>query len=289
MSIDVLQNKIRKMKNPAMVNLSMDPFDLPPHLLEMGKAVGYGQFCRELLQTLKGIVPAVRVGFTPFALLGADGMTELEQVLRTASQLGYYVALEAPPVLSPAMASTVAANVFGDDAIWPCDGLILEGYLGSDIVKPFLSYCKKGKDIFCVVRTSNKSAPEIQDLLTGSRLVHAAAADLYYRFTGDCMGKSGYSRVAVVAGANSADSLRQLRTKYPKLFLLVDDLDYPGCNAKNCSNAFDQFGYGAVCCSGSSITQAWKNSENEGYDYASLALAAAERMKNNLNRYTTIL
>lgn len=289
MSIDVLQTKIRKMKNPAMVNLTMDPAAVPPHLLENGKAAGYSQFCRELLNTLKGIVPAVRVGFTPFALLGPDGLTELSHVLKSAAQLGYYVALEAPAIWSPAMASAVAASVFGEDSAYPCDGLILEGYLGSDLIKPFLSDCKKGKDIFCVVRTSNKSAPEIQDLLTGSRLVHAAAADLYYRFTGDCMGKSGYSRVAVVAGANSADSLRQLRAKYPKLFLLVDDLDYPGCNARNCSNAFDQFGYGAVCCSGSSITQAWKNSENEGYDYASLALAAAERMKNNLTRYTTIL
>ena len=187
------------------------------------------------------------------------------------------------------MASAVAASVFGEDSAYPCDGLILEGYLGSDIVKPFLSYCKKGKDIFCVVRTSNKSAPEIQDLLTGSRLVHAAAADLYYRFTGDCMGKSGYSRVAVVAGANSADSLRQLRAKYPKLFLLVDDLDYPGCNAKHCSNAFDQFGRGAAVCVGPTITCAWKTAETDGSDFAAQAVAAAERMKKNLTRYIILM
>ena len=103
------------------------------------------------------------------------------------------------------------------------------------------------------------------------------------------MGKAAYSRLAVMAGANSADSLRQLRMKYPKLFLLVDDLDYPGCNAKNCSHAFDQFGYGAVCCSGTSITMAWKNAKTDGIDFAAQALAAAERMKTNLTRYTTIL
>ena len=92
-----------------------------------------------------------------------------------------------------------------------------------------------------------------------------------------------------MAGANSADSLRQLRAKYPKMFLLVDDLDYPGCNAKNCSHAFDQFGYGAVCCSGSSITLAWKNAKTDGQDFAAQALTAAERMRHNLTRYTTIL
>ena len=289
MSIDVLQNKIRKMKNPAMVNLIMDPAALPPHLLENGAAAGYGVFCRELLNALKGTVPAVRVGFTPFSLLGPDGLRELTEVLRTAGQLGYYVALEAPRILSPGMAAMVAGNVFGENSAWPCEGLIIEGYLGGDIVKPFLPYCKAGKDIFCVVRTSNKSAPEIQDLLSGTRLVHAAAADLYNRFTAGNVGKSGYANVAIMAGAGSAESLRILRGKYPKLFLLVDDLDYPGCNAKICAGAFDKFGHGAVCCSGSAITQAWKNGEEDGQDYIAQAQAAAERMKNNLTRYTTVL
>lgn len=289
MSIDVLQTKIRKLKNPSMVNLTMDPAELPPQLLESGAAAGYGTFCKELLNALKGIVPAVRISFTPFALLGPDGLTELGEVLRTAGQLGFYTALEAPQILSPGMAACVAENVFGENAAWPCDGLIVGGYLGSDIVKPFLPYCKAGKDLYCVVRTSNRSAPEIQDLLSGSRLVHTAAADLYSRFTTDSVGKSGYARLAIMAGAGSAESLRNLRAKYPKLFILVDDLDYPGCNAKNCASAFDKFGHGAVCCSGSAITRAWKNADADGLDYISQAVAAAERMKNNLTRYTNIL
>ena len=289
MSVDVLQTKIRKMKNPAMVNLTMDPSQLPPHLMENGTAAGYGTFCRELLHALKGIVPAVRVSFTPFALLGPDGLKELSQVLATASGLGYYVALEAPQILSPSMAAMTAEAVFGENSEWSCDGLIVDGYLGSDIVKPFLPYCKDGKDLYCVVRTSNKSAPEIQDLLTGTRLVHAAAADLYNRFTDKSVGKSGYSRLAIMAGAGSAESLKTLRAKYPRLFILVDDLDYPGCNAKICASAFDKFGHGAVCCSGFGITLAWKNAGTDGQDYVAQAVAAAERMKNNLTRYTTVL
>ena len=139
------------------------------------------------------------------------------------------------------------------------------------------------------MRTSNKSAPEIQDLLTGTRLVHAAAADLVNRFGADNTGKFGYARVSAVAGANSAESLRNLRTKYPRLFLLVDDMDYSGCNAKICSNAFDKFGHGAAAIAGTSITCAWKQNESDGRDFVEQALAAAERMKKNLTRYTTVL
>ena len=292
MSIDTAQERIRKMKNPSMVDLALNASDLPAHLLEQegNTAAAYGRFCREILDKLKGCVPAARIGFTAFALLGTDGITELQKTLSAAKAMGYYVALESPYILSPMMASGVAEAVFGENAIYPCDGLIIPAYPGSDILKPFLPFVREGKkDVFPVVRTSNKTAPEIQDLLSGSRLVHAAAADLINRFGADNTGKFGYARVGIVAGANSAESLRNLRTKYPRLFLLLDDMDYSGCNAKICGNAFDKFGHGAVVCAGPTIAAAWKTAGTDGLDYLEQALAAAERMKKNLTRYVTVL
>ena len=292
MSIDVLQEKIRKTKNPSMIDLALKTSDLPPHLLqeEGSAAAAYGRFGRELLGALKGIVPAVRISFTAFAVLGPDGLTELTAVLEQAAVQGFYVALEAPYILSPMMAEATAEAVWGDQAIYPCDGLITSAYPGSDTIKPFAAYVKsKKKDLFPVVRTSNKTAPEIQDLLTGTRLVHAAAADLVNRFGAENIGKFGYSRISVVAGANSMESLRNLRNKYPKLFLLVDDMDYSGCNAKICGSAFDQFGHGAVVCAGPTVTAAWQQAKSDGKDYLEQAQAAAERMKKNLTRYVTIL
>lgn len=292
MSIDVLQDKIRKTKNPSVIDLALVGTDIPVHLLTEEGSVpkAYGRFCRELLEKLKGTVPAVRVGFTAFAVLGPDGLAEMMTVLKSAKNLGYYVLLEAPHILSPMMATAVAESTFGEDSVYPCDGLIVTAYPGSDVIKPFLPFVKdEKKDLFCVVRTSNKSAPELQDLLSGSRLVHVAAADQINRFGAELSGKFGYARISVVAGANSADSLKNLRNKYPRLFLLVDDMDYSGCNAKNCSFAFDKFGHGAAVCAGPTITQAWKTAQTDGSDYLDQAIAAAERMKKNLTRYTTIM
>ena len=139
-----------------------------------------------------------------------------------------------------------------------------------------------------VARTGNKSASELQDLLAGGRLVHAAAADHVNRYGADTAGKSGYTRVGVLAPASSAESLRMLRSKYPKLFLLLDGYDYPNANAKNCSFAFDRFGHGAAVCS-SAIATAWKQDESDGLDYLDHAKAAADRLKKNLTRYVTVL
>ena len=292
MSVDILQEKVRKTKNPSMLELAMPISDIPPHILteEESGAAAYARFCRELMEHLKGAVPAVRISFSAFTLLGHDGLYHLSQTLKKAVELGYYVALDAPEILSPAAAQTTAEALLGKDSLYPCDGLILSGYLGSDVIKPFLPYCKEGKkDIFVVTRTANKSAPELQDLLAGSRLVHTAAADHVNRYGADTAGKFGYTRVGILAAASSAESLRSLRTKYPKLFLLLDGFDYPNANAKNCSYAFDKFGHGAVACGGAAITCAWKQAESDGADYLDHAKAAAERMKKNLIRYVTIL
>lgn len=286
MSVDILQEKIRKTKNPSVLELNLALSDLP--LSFERSAVGYGAFCRQLLEGLQGIVPAVRFSFSAFALNGA--LEELGKIMAYAAELGYYVLLDAPEILSPMSAKMTSESLLGEQSLFPCDGLVISGYLGSDVIKPFLPYCKKhGKDIFVVTRTANKSAPELQDLLSGTRLVHAAAADHVNRYGADTAGKYGYTRVAILAAASAAESLRSLRGKYPQLFFLLDGYDYPNANAKNCSFAFDKFGHGAAACSGAGITCAWKQQESDGSDFLEQAKAAAERMKKNLTRYVTVL
>lgn len=292
MSIDVLQAKIRKTKCPVMLELAASVSDLPPHLLSESPsaAEAYARVCRELLETLKGSVPAVRVSFSNFALLGAEGMEQLTAVLQYAKKLGYYVALDAPEILGVRAAERTAETIFADDSRFPCDSLILLSYLGSDCIKPFLTSCKNAKkDIFVAIRTANRSAPELQDLRFGGRLVHIAAADLVSRCADGLIGKCGYSPVGVMSAANAPDSLRALREKYPRLFLLVDGYSAVGANAKNCALAFDTFGYGAVVCGGGSILRAWQQAESDGTDYLQQAEAAVERMKRNLLRYITVL
>lgn len=292
MSVDVLQEKIRKLKNPSVVEFALPASKLPPHLLaeEGNAALGMKRFCLELLEALKGTVPAVRFGFASFVMLGSEGLSVLSQVLEAARRQGYYVLLDAPGVLTPQLASDIAGEIFGENSLYPCDGLVISCYPGSDVIKPFLAYCAEGKkDLFCIVRTANRSGSEIQDLLSGTRLVHAAAADMVNRYGEDTVGKFGYSKVSVMAAASSAESLRTLRSKYPRLFLLLDGFDYPNANAKNCSYAFDKFGHGAAACASPSITCAWQQGESDGSDYLTHAAAAAERMKKNLTRYTTIL
>lgn len=290
MSVDLLQEKIRKVKNPSVLQLDALMQTVPPYLLENNSsASAYRIFAATLLEQLRETVGAVRFGFAGFAMMGAEGLDVLSELLKTASQMGYYVILDLPELHSQLAAQTVADSLAGQHTQFPCDGMVISCYAGSDVICPFLQLCKKGKSLFPVVRTANKTATELQDLLTGARLVHTAAADVVNRHAETAPGKGGYCHVGALAAASSADSLRNLRSKYKRLFLLLDGYDYPNSNAKNCSYAFDALGHGAAACAGTSLAAAWRDAETDGTDFAQQALQAALRMKKNLTRYITVL
>lgn len=289
MAIDSLQNKIRRGKCPLIVDLSLFPEQLPPQYRSLPAEEGYSAFCKELMNSLKGVVPAVRFHAGCAALLGFDGMRVLSELLKKASALGFYVLMDLP-MDDPAAAPYAASRILDNDSLFPCDGIVISAYPGTDLAKPFLQLCKEGKkDLFVQVRTGNKSASELQDLLSGSRHVYMAAADYVNRYAVDLVGKSGYSQAAISAAAASAESLKTLRAKYPKLFILVEGLDRSGGNAKNASYAFDKLGHGAICCVGTSVTCAWAGEDDKTGEFAELAVANVQRHQKNLTRYVTIL
>lgn len=290
MSVDVFQERIRKTKNPSVLVIEAFPDWIPPHILQAAEnsAAACLQFYSQLLEALKGVMPAVRFGFGTFGLMGQDGLATLSCLMHMAKEKGYYVLLDAPECLSAYAAKTMEQALSGSESLYPCDGVVFPFWLGSDILKAFLPLTQKGKSLFPVVRTANKSASEIQDLLTGARLVHTAAADIVSRQGEAVVGRCGYSQVGAVAASSAADSLRSLRSKYTRLFLLLDGFDYPNANAKNCSYAFDKLGHGAAACGGSCIAAAWQE-EGTGSDFLEKAVQGAERMKKNLTRYITVL
>ena len=306
MSIDALQAKIRKLKTPIVVGLDPTPEGIPEVLLDQafaekgrnpaGLALAYTEFCKGILDVLKGFVPAVKVQAACFEALGHEGVAAMEEVLAWARKLKYYVLLETMRTDVGHIAAVTAKSVFegftfGEETFlpYPCDALVLNGYLGSDGIKPYLPYLKPeaGKNLFVVVRSSNRSAAEVQDLISGDRNIHTAMADLTLRWSTGLFGKCGYGEVGAVVGGLAPRVIQNLRRRYDTLFFLVPGYGAQGGVAKHASYAFDRFGHGAAVCASRSIIEAWK--EAPDLDYRDAALAAAEKMKRQLETYVTVL
>ena len=284
MSIDALQEKIRKHKSALIVDMTIYPGQLPEHWAGECFENGYKQYVLELLKGLKGLVPGVRFRLSAFALLGSEMLRILPELLKAAADFGYYVLLEAPELSCREMAELCA----GTAASYGCDGVQIPFYAGSDVLEPFLPDCETARrDVFVTARTPNRTAPELQDLLTGSRLVHMAAADRISRYAENLTGKFGYARVGVAASAGAPESLKNLRGKYTNLFLLADGLDYPSANLKNVSLAFDRLGRGGAYCAGNMVTRAWAQADQT--DPIEAAQAEVRRQNKGLQRYVTFL
>ena len=307
MSIDVLQERIRKLKCPIMVGL--DPYlpILPRHIVRdafdeygqtlRGAAEAYYRFCTELLDRLSPIVPAVKLQSACFEALGADGINQMQRISKYAKELGYYVLMDSMRGDVGSVAEIYAQAVFGSVSVgetacqlYSCDGLTVNGYLGSDGIKPFLPYCKHdGKNVFILLKTSNKSSREVQDLLSGDRVVYTAMADLAMRWGSDLFGKNGYSEIGAVVGATFPQTMKLLREKYDRLFFVVPGYGAQGGTAKNVQFAFDRFGHGAIVSASRSIICAWQKDGGDGKNYLDCAEEAALKMKADIGKYVVIL
>lgn len=307
MSIDVLQEKIRRLKSPVM--LGLDPYlpILPPHLVRdafeaqgqtpAAAAAAYYRFCTELIDSLGELVPAVKLQSACFEALGADGIAQMQRISHYAAERGLYVLMDSMRGDVGNIAEIYAQAMFGQvpigqaaHSLYACDGLTVNGYLGSDGIRPFLPYCRDaGKSIFLLLKTSNRSSREVQDLLSGDRVVYTAMADLAMRWSTGLFGQSGYSAIGAVVGATYPETLHLLREKYDRLFFLVPGYGAQGGTAKNVQFAFDRFGQGAIVSASRSIVCAWQKTDSDGMDYCAHAVAAVEKMKKEISRFVVIL
>lgn len=307
MSIDVLQDKIRKMKNPSVLGLDPAADLIPPCLMEAALKehpdpsealiAAYEHFCGRILSELRETVPAVKMQLASFELLGASGIALMQRLMSEAKEMGYYVILDAMRGDVLHIAQQYADALFGGIAVgdsvirpYACDGVTINAYFGSDSVKPYLPYCtEKEKAVFVAVKSSNKSGREVQDLISGDRVVHTAMADLVMRWSGSNPGRSGFVPVGAMMPATDARALAAMRKRYDRMFFLLTGYGAQGGTARSASAAFDEFGHGAAVSASRLILGAWKKEESDGSDFALRALEAAVKMKKDLTKFVTVI
>ena len=310
MSMDLLQEKIRQKKNPTVAGLDPRLSYIPPHILSeayakygqtlRGAAEAYRLFGRGLIDALKDVVPAVKPQSAYYEVLGSAGIAVLEELCAYAKEQGLYVIMDAKrgdigSTCEAYAAAYLGGVTVGDSTFSPfdCDAVTVNGYLGTDALRPFTALCKsRNKSIFLLVKTSNPSSRELQDLIAGDRLVSTVVADLAVRLTAkeELLGASGFSAIGAVVGATHPRDLKELRAKYPQLFFLVPGYGAQGGRAKDVQYAFDRFGHGAIVNSSRGIMCAWQKVEgNDGLDYQDRARAEALKMKKDICSYVEIL
>ena len=307
MSFDVLQDRIRELKNPTVAGLDPRIEYVPAHLQEEsfaqfgqtleGAADAIWKFNQGLIDALCDVVPAVKPQSAYYENLGWRGMAVMEKTIQYAKEKGLYVIADIKRGDIGSTAAAYAEAWLGvtkvgetECPVFDADCVTLNGYMGSDAIKPFLDQCvARNKSAFVLAKTSNPSSMELQDMVAGDRVVYTVMGDLIERWGKDTAGKYGYNALGAVVGATHPSVLKELRRRLERTFFLVPGYGAQGGTAADVRYAFDELGRGAVVNASRSIMCAWQKTGKEGMDYQEAARDAAIRMRDELKRYISIL
>ena len=303
MSFDVLQEKIIRMKNPTVVGLDPKPEYVPEHIRKAsyeqfgetfeGAADAIFQFNKGLIDALCDIVPAVKPQSAYYERLGWPGMSMLEKTIRYAHEKGMYVIADIKRGDIGSTAEAYADAWLGVTKVgealcggFNADCVTLNGYMGSDTLKPFLDACKANdKSMFVLVKTSNPGSGELQNVAAGESLIYQRMGDMVETLGKGLEGKYGYTPVGAVTGATWPQELKDLRARMPHTFFLVPGYGAQGGTAEDVQYAFDKKGCGAIVNASRSIMCAWQKTGGDGHDFQDAARAAAEAMRDAIGAY----
>ncbi len=300
MSVDLLVKKIKEMGNPSVAGL--DPkIEYVPEFIRKKSYEKYGknlkgaaeaiwEFNRTLIDALYDIVPAVKPQSAFYELYGLRGEEVMHRTIAYAKEKGLYVILDVKRNDIGSTAEAYSKAYLGKTEV---DGVECEAcgvdcvtvnpYLGTDGMLPFVNDCKTyDKAIFALVKTSNPSSGELQDLLVSDKRIYEKVAECVNNWNKDTIGNSGYGAVGAVVGATYPEQAEILRKLMPHSYFLVPGYGAQGGGALGVKPCFNSDGLGAIVNSSRGIMCAYKNGDWKEEQFAEAARAEAIRMKEDL-------
>ncbi len=287
---DRLLAEIKRKNNPSVIGLDPNIDLIPRHLresyLEGRQAEAVLEFNKCIIDSIHDIVPAVKPQLAYYEKLGHDGIRVLEETVRHARAKGLLVICDGKRNDIGSSAKAYSDAYLG--GMINADAITVNPYLGYDGVEPFVVECKKsGKGIFVLVKTSNASSGQIQDIITRDGVhVYEKIAQLVESWGKDLIGNSGYSSVGAVVGATYPQQAKALRRIMKNAYFLVPGYGAQGGTADDTAVCFKSDGSGAVVNASRSVIYAYKTEKycrkytRENFGQA--AREEAERMRDGI-------
>lgn len=264
---DRLTAAVRRCGNPVLVGLDPRYASLPAELRTADPhdfaavANAYEIFCREIIDVVSPLVPAVKPQAAFFEQIGPSGMSALANVMGHARDRGLLVILDGKRNDIGSTAAAYADGYLGDSA-WGADSLTVSPYLGDDSLRPFVDTAAgRSAGIFVLVKTSNPGGGLFQDLAVDGQPLYRHVARYVEELAVGSRGDGKYGAVGAVVGATYPAQLTELRELMPHTWFLVPGFGAQGATAADVAGAFDENGLGAIVNSSRGIIFAFDRPE----------------------------
>ncbi|MBQ7323135.1 MAG: orotidine-5'-phosphate decarboxylase [Clostridia bacterium] len=291
MITDRLIEGIIKTQNPTCVGLDT-LFDYLPDEMKEGVNTFEGvaekvlAFNKKIIDYIYDIVPSVKVQIAYYEIYGVAGMQAYYETLRYAAEKGLVVIADAKRNDIGSTAACYAKAFLGESQVneenlraFPSDFVTVNGYLGSDGILPFVEECEKhDKGIFVLVKTSNPSGAEIQNVILENGVpMYEYMGGLVEKWGQSTIGKYGYSAVGAVVGATHPMEAARLRELLPHTFFLIPGYGAQGGKAEMLKSCFGKDGLGGVVNNSRGILCAYKKNGGTYYEAAREACIAMQK------------
>ena len=303
MALDRLIEKIEQTQNPTVAGLDPKLDYVPEYIRKKcfdkygetlkGAAKALLEFNKGLIDALYDIVPAVKPQAAYYEMYGTAGIKTLYKTQEYARSKGMYVITDGKRNdIGTPMEAYAAAHLgkvkVGSEEYEPFlgDALTVNGYLGSDGIKPLLKVCSENdKGIFVLVKTSNPSSGELQDKLVEGIPIYKLMGEMCEEWGKELPGRYDYSGVGAVVGATYPQQIGQLRGALPHTFFLIPGYGAQGATAQDIAAAFDENGLGGIVNSSRGIMCAYQKQKCSEHDFAEAARREAIRMRDEIMGY----
>lgn len=279
---DQLTDKIAELNNPTVMGLDPKLEYIPSYIREkhitnnpgdpeQAAADAILEFNVALIDAVCDIVPAIKPQFAYYEMYGVKAIEVLKKTIEYAQSKGMIVIADAKRNDIGTTATAYSEGIIGktdvegkEIAMFGADCVTVNGYLGVDGIKPFTDVCSRdGKGIFALVRTSNPSAGDLQDLkLEDGRTVYEAMADKVAEWGKDLVGDNGFSSVGAVVGATWPEQAVEIRKRMPTNLILVPGYGAQGAGPDAAVASFTADGKGSIVNASRSLMCAWKKRED---------------------------
>ena len=302
--IDRLIDKIKEMNNPTVMGLDPRLEYIPNFIKEKYSTESEDyvyniimEYNKLLIDNVYDIIPAVKPQIAFYELYGIPGMKAFKDTCTYASKKGMIVIADIKRgdigSTAKAYSNTYIGKVMVDGELktmYDIDMATVNPYFGIDGIKPFIDDVKgNDKGIFILVKTSNSSSGEIQDLkIEDGKTIYEEVGSLVEKWGLDVIGKHGYSSIGAVVGATYPEQLRELRKLMPHIFFLIPGYGAQGGKAEDIALGFDENGLGGIVNASRSLMCAinsdlWKDKFTEEEFYLATR-EEAFRMKEELTK-----
>lgn len=255
-----------------------------------GRQWAMREFCERIIEATQDVAVGYKVQLAYFERYGSAGMHLLERLLAEHEEKLFILDGKRGDIGSTSEAYADAYFYdYGEEERSPllCDAITLNAYMGYDAVRPFAEHLAQDKGVFVLVKTSNPSSADFQDLDINGQPAYVQMAKLVKEWGGDYIGNCGYSALGMVVGATFPEAAMAVRRAAPQALFLVPGFGVQGGKPQDAGAFCGQDGAGALFNFGRSVIYAYKfgpfAEEHDESNYATAARVAAEYYRATLN------